>query len=136
MNLQLEALKCGLQALSVLQPANWVARDAKAKAWDMMTRAIADAEKQQALDAMADNERELGIGLQAAPPECKTEAEKTAYAFGWYKALESVRGQPVAQIDTSAERVEKEAGNKHVCPPNCGTGYCSCIECHFKKGGA
>jgi hypothetical protein len=23
-----------------------------------------------------------------------------------------------------------------VRPQNCGTGYCSCIECHFKKGGA
>jgi hypothetical protein len=28
------------------------------------------------------------------PPECKTEAEKTAFAFGWFKALESVREQP------------------------------------------
>lgn len=28
------------------------------------------------------------------PPECQTEAEKTAYAFGWWKALESVREQP------------------------------------------
>jgi hypothetical protein len=26
-----------------------------------------------------------------APPECQTEAEKTAFAFGWWKALESVR---------------------------------------------
>jgi hypothetical protein len=25
------------------------------------------------------------------PPECKTEAEKTAFAFGWWKALETVR---------------------------------------------
>lgn len=24
------------------------------------------------------------------PPECQTEAEKTAYAFGWYKALEHI----------------------------------------------
>jgi len=23
------------------------------------------------------------------PPECKTEAEQTAYAFGWWKALEA-----------------------------------------------
>jgi len=30
----------------------------------------------------------------APPPECQTEAEKTAYAFGWWKALESVRAQP------------------------------------------
>jgi hypothetical protein len=28
---------------------------------------------------------------QPAPPECQTEAEKTAFAFGWWKALESVR---------------------------------------------
>jgi len=26
--------------------------------------------------------------------------------------------------------------NEMVRPQNCGTGYCSCIECHFKKGGA
>jgi hypothetical protein len=33
------------------------------------------------------------------PPECQTEAEKTAFAFGWWKALESQRqeqGEPVA----------------------------------------
>lgn len=29
----------------------------------------------------------------APPPECKTDAEKTAYAFGWFKALEANRGQ-------------------------------------------
>jgi hypothetical protein len=28
---------------------------------------------------------------QPAPPECQTEAEKTAFSFGWWKALESVR---------------------------------------------
>ena len=28
------------------------------------------------------------------PPECKTDAEKTAYAFGWFKALEANREQP------------------------------------------
>ena len=26
-----------------------------------------------------------------APPECETEAEKRAFAFGWFKALESER---------------------------------------------
>lgn len=25
------------------------------------------------------------------PPECKSEAEKTAFAFGWFKALETER---------------------------------------------
>ena len=32
--------------------------------------------------------------LSAPPTECQTEAEKTAFAFGWFKALESVRLQP------------------------------------------
>jgi hypothetical protein len=31
------------------------------------------------------------------PPECKTEAEQTAYAFGWWKALESVRTEQPEQ---------------------------------------
>ena len=28
---------------------------------------------------------------QEPPPECQTEAEKTAYAFGWWKAMDYVR---------------------------------------------
>ena len=31
------------------------------------------------------------------PPECKTVAEQTAYAFGWWKALEYVRTEQPAQ---------------------------------------
>jgi len=45
------------------------------------------------------------------PPECQTEAEKTAFAFGWFKAMEAQR------------KPEQKR------PQNCGTGYCSCIEC-------
>ena len=29
--------------------------------------------------------------VQPVPHECQTEAEKTAYAFGWWKAMEYVR---------------------------------------------
>ena len=57
------------------------------------------------LDQMAANAKELGLTYDA----------------------------PVAQIDTSPERVEKEAGNKDVRPPNCGTGFCSCVECLFEQ---
>jgi hypothetical protein len=32
------------------------------------------------------------------PPECKTEAERKAYAFGWFKALESQRGKPAEWV--------------------------------------
>jgi hypothetical protein len=28
---------------------------------------------------------------ESAPPECQTEAEKTAFAFGWWKAMEAQR---------------------------------------------
>ena len=33
----------------------------------------------------------LREALANQPPECQTEAEKTAYAFGWWKALEHIR---------------------------------------------
>ena len=41
--------------------------------------------------------REALAEQPSPPPECQTEAEKTAYAFGWFKALESVRKQPAQQ---------------------------------------
>jgi hypothetical protein len=37
------------------------------------------------------------LAQPAPPPECKTEAEQTAYAFGWWKALEYVRTEQPAQ---------------------------------------
>jgi hypothetical protein len=43
-----------------------------------------------ALDKKAENARELGLDYEA-PPESQTEAEKTAYAFGWWKAMEYAR---------------------------------------------
>jgi hypothetical protein len=41
--------------------------------------------------------------------------------------------EKVDSVNTSGERVENPAGNKDVCPPNCGTGYCSCIECLYEQ---
>ena len=35
--------------------------------------------------------------MQEPPPECQTEAEKRAYAFGWWKALEANRATPVQE---------------------------------------
>jgi hypothetical protein len=32
------------------------------------------------------------------PPECQTEAEKTAFAFGWWKALEHIRMKKTNQV--------------------------------------
>ena len=33
----------------------------------------------------------LGMGRPTPPSECQTDAEKTAFAFGWWKALEHIR---------------------------------------------
>ena len=41
------------------------------------------------------------VTAPAPPPECETEAEKRAFAFGWFKALESER--------MNAESVQEEA---------------------------
>ena len=35
--------------------------------------------------------------LANQPPECQTEAEKTAFAFGWWKALEHIRMNKTGQ---------------------------------------
>lgn len=40
----------------------------------------------------------------APPPECQTDAEKTAFAFGWWKALEHVRQQPAQQEPVKLRR--------------------------------
>ena len=41
--------------------------------------------------------REALAEQPAPPPECKTDAEKKAFAFGWWKALEENRKQPAQQ---------------------------------------
>ena len=35
--------------------------------------------------------KQAGYPLPEPPPECQTEAEKTAFAFGWFKAMETKR---------------------------------------------
>jgi hypothetical protein len=45
----------------------------------------------RAIEAARDAQWEA---MLAAPHEAKTHEEKTAYAFGWFKALETARTQP------------------------------------------
>ena len=40
---------------------------------------------------IADTAVREALAAPAPPPECETEAEKRAFAFGWFKALESER---------------------------------------------
>lgn len=46
----------------------------------------------------------LAQPVQPAPPhECKTEAEKAAYAFGWWKAIEQIRNNAQTVISQIKE---------------------------------
>ena len=47
------------------------------------------------------------LAQPAPPPECKTKAEQTAYAFGWWKALESVKAAQESMIDPGLVPLEE-----------------------------
>ena len=81
------------------------------------------------LEAFAALVREDALAQPEPPPECATEAEKTAFVFGWNKALEQQRlGQPAYRaVKTFHEGKPVYVAQKR--PPNCGTSFCSCIEC-------
>jgi hypothetical protein len=49
--------------------------------------------------------------VQEPPPECETEAEKRAYAFGWWKALEANRAAPVQEPESFEEWNAKQHGD-------------------------
>ena len=44
-----------------------------------------------ALEKFVETAIKKALAQPEPPPECKTEAEKTAFAFGWWKALEAQR---------------------------------------------
>jgi len=71
-----EALKLALEALSSGEKmkANGIGW------WEYDSRLV-----KQAITAI----KEALAQPAPPPPECKTEAEQTAYAFGWWKALEA-----------------------------------------------
>ena len=46
---------------------------------------------------------------ESAPPECQTEAEKKAFAFGWWKAMETKR-EWVGLTDEEIEDCYKQGG--------------------------
>jgi hypothetical protein len=55
--------------------------------------------------------------IQEPPPECQTEAEKRAYAFGWWKALEANRAAPVQEpVELTDDEIWKFWWNKPEVP--------------------
>ena len=41
-------------------------------------------------DALIDARQAIAV-YESAPPECQTESEKKAFAFGWWKAMEELK---------------------------------------------
>lgn len=51
----------------------------------------ADVHNDKLAEQQAPATAQAADSVPAPPPECETEAEKRAFAFGWFKALESER---------------------------------------------
>jgi hypothetical protein len=98
--MSIEAMKLALEALRTLHDENM----------DYLTRNKLGGENNQCMVFARETITALRQSIEQAkhyPPECQTEAEKTAYAFGWWKALESVRAQkqePVAWFHTATNQ--------------------------------
>ena len=85
------------QALEYLQDNQHLIADNERHAYVMEYNAFIERFEQ----AIADAEK-------PAPPECQTEAEKIAFAFGWYKALESVRKPWVGLTDEEMRALKQK----------------------------
>ena len=126
------ALKLALEALTDRgQRHSNDYKELKNEAITALRQALANA----ALDKMAENARELGLDY------IEFSAEQ------YEKELEQPAQEPVAWADIDEKgavyglRYWSEKDNRHEValyttppagaqlPPNCGTGYCSCIEC-------
>ena len=73
--------------------------------WD---EALALKKAAQAAPQAADS-----VTAPAPPPECETEAEKRAFAFGWFKALESERMKADSVQEDAARESEYRRGYRH-----------------------
>lgn len=66
---------------------------------------------------IADTAVREALAAPAPPPECETEAEKRAFAFGWFKALESERMKAESVQEDAARyrwlREHKALNNTH-----------------------
>jgi hypothetical protein len=83
-----EALKLALEALETCGDDEWHSEDD----YGMM-----QVYNEQQVSAAITAIKEALAQPAPPPPECKTEAEQIAYAFGWWKALEYVRTEQAAQ---------------------------------------
>jgi hypothetical protein len=108
---QLAAVKQALEALEMVAArtgARWALEQGYAGHLEAITT-LQSIISQDALDKMAENARELGLDYET-PPKAQTEADKTAYAFGWCKAMEYARQNGV--ITSQPVPVKTYSGGK------------------------
>jgi len=87
-----EALKLARKVLG--EDRAWLESDAPQRVWDANSNAVI------AIDEV--------LAQPETPPECQTEAEKTAFAFGWFKAMEAQRLAQPKQEPVAWERHAKK----------------------------
>ena len=63
----------------------------KRKIADAQSVAISDTSPERVAEIQKQRHEPVAWLPPDPPPECKTEAEKTAFAFGWWKALDAQR---------------------------------------------
>ena len=61
------------------------------QALEVLEDFVDDPRAQHQIDAASAALRQAIAVYESAPPECQTEAEKTAFAFGWWKAMEELK---------------------------------------------
>ena len=110
-----QALKLALEALEYIHegannqgPHTGISWRCVSKKAEPAITAIREALAEQPAPKWQGARFDSALHEQPAPPECQTEAEKTAFAFGWFKALEQKRKdeqpaqQPVTMDDAIA----------------------------------
>jgi len=90
-----EALPLALAALTYCEALNKDVEQQKMQAIIAIKEALAQPDY-RAVKTYHEG-KPVYVSQTEFPPECKTVAEQTAYAFGWWKALESVRTEQPAQ---------------------------------------
>ena len=114
MSKQIEALKLALEAL--IELTGWQSL-APGYVWDetqdaitALRRALEQAQRQQAIDKMAENERKLGIQMQPEPVAWRARDANGKWMYGDVPAPELPSGQPefLGVIATPAAPVQVE----------------------------
>lgn len=106
MDKKTEALKLALELLAVATYQSPELQQKRTEVINAGLKALADPMQRK----LTHFEDKALAEQPAPPPECKTDAEKTAFAFGWWKALEENRKQPAQQQEPEFKCLLDSAG--------------------------